>query len=172
MLFKREQQAKDDFAMKLKEICAALLPLACSAAFAGLPPAFTGDYDAALARATKENKTVLAIFSGSDWCPPCMALERNYLSKSEFTRAVTNDLVLLFVDRPRDKSYMTEKAKELNPRLFEKYAIRGVPTLMFLDAKGRQIGLAQRSDASPDEWGRSLVKRAKELMRVQAPAAP
>jgi thioredoxin-related protein len=131
-----------------------------------LPPGFTGDYDAALARAKNEKKPVLAIFSGSDWCPPCMALERNFLSKPAFTAAVTNRLVLLFVDRPRDTSYMTEKAKARNPELFRTYAIRGVPTLMFLDEKGTKLADVQRQfDVAPAEWGKSLVQQAAALRK-------
>lgn len=153
--------------MNMKNTVFSLAALASCLAAAGLPPAFTGDYDAALARAAKEKKPVLAIFSGSDWCPPCMALERNFLSQSDFTRAVTNDLVLLFVDRPRDSSYMTEKAKALNPQLFRKYEIRGVPTLLFLDATGRKLGVARRENVAPAAWGRSLAERAKKLLSGQ-----
>ena len=151
-----------------KTIVSIVFTAFCAIASAGLPPGITGDYDAALAKAAKEKKTVLAIFSGSDWCPPCMALERNYLSKAEFTNAVSNDLVLLFVDNPRDKSYMTEKVRELTPRLFSKYKIRGVPTLMFLDAKGEQIAVARRGNTDPATWGRSLVEAAKAAKAAKA----
>lgn len=151
-----------------KTFVLSLATAVCSVALAGLPPAFTGDYDAALKRAAKENKPVLAIFSGSDWCPPCMALERNYLSKTAFTQAVTNDLVLLFVDSPRDKSYMTEAAKKLNPELFKRYRIRGVPTLMLLDAKGGKIGGVSRSREAPGAWGKSIVEQAKRLTAAKA----
>jgi thioredoxin-related protein len=151
----------------MKKIAATIMIAAlCGVASAALPPGFTGDYEEALARAAKEKKTVLAIFSGSDWCPPCMALERNYLSKAEFTKSVSGDLVLLFVDSPRDKSYMTEKAKALNPQLFKKYGIRGVPTLMFLDSKGEKLAVAQRSGEKPAQWGRMLVEKAKAISKT------
>lgn len=153
--------------MNVKNTVFCLVALASCLAAAKLPPAFTGDYDAALSCAAKEKKPILAIFSGSDWCPPCMALERNFLSKSDFTRAVSNDLVLLFVDRPRDTSYMTEKAKALNPQLFRKYEIRGVPTLLFLDAAGQKLGVAQRANIAPAAWGHSLAEQAKKLFTAQ-----
>jgi thiol-disulfide isomerase/thioredoxin len=151
-----------------KAVLTGCLLAAWGMTFAGLPPAFTGDYDEALARAKKEKKTVLAIFSGSDWCPPCMALERNFLSKTAFTQAVTNDLVLLFVDRPRETGYMTDKAKALNPKLFRRYKIRGVPTLLFLDANGEKLAEVQRAPMEPDAWGRSLVTEAQVLRRKTA----
>jgi len=33
-----------------------------------MPPGFTDDWDAALKKAADEKKTVLALFTGSDWC--------------------------------------------------------------------------------------------------------
>ena len=35
----------------------------------------------ALAKAKAEKKNVLVEFTGSDWCPPCIAMRKNVFSK-------------------------------------------------------------------------------------------
>ena len=130
-----------------------------------MPPAFISDYNEALERATAEDKVVLALFTGSDWCHYCIQLESQYLVKPEFTKAVENDLVLLYIDFPRDKSKLDFKAASLNPKLIEMYGVPGFPMLVFLDGAGKMLGVAERGDGriSPEEWGRCLVEEARRL---------
>jgi len=139
-------------------------------AFGANPPGFTDDYDAALKRAVAEKKTVLAVFSGSDWCFWCKMLESQFLSKKEFTDAVTNDLVCLFVDSPRDNSVLSAKAREQNPKLVKKYGITTYPSIMFLDSKGGKIADAKPMMTTPGEWGKYLVAEAKKNAPAEKPA--
>ena len=133
------------------------------------PPGFTGDYNEALARASAEGKPVLAVFTGSDWCPYCIKMERDFLVKPEFTQAVENDLVLLYIDVPRDKSKLDIKAASLNPQLAERYGIPGFPMLLFLDGSGKMLGVAERrDDMSPAMWGRYLVGEASRRVRIDS----
>ena len=98
------------------------------------PSGFTDDFEAAKAEAAKSGKSVLAVFSGSDWCYWCKELEKNYLSKPEFVDEAKKDFVLVFVDSPQDKSVLSETAKKANPVLTKKYKVRGFPTVKILDA--------------------------------------
>lgn len=141
----------------------AFLPIfvATACAFGANPPGFIDDYDVAIKRAASENKTILAVFSGSDWCFWCKMLDQQFLSKQEFTDAVTNDLVCLYIDSPKDKSLISEKAREQNPKLVKKYGIKGYPSVMFIDAKGEKIADAKRMKLTPAEWGKYLVAAAK-----------
>ena len=148
----------------MKKTIFAALAAAGLAAFAN-PPGFTDDYNEALARAAREEKAVLAVFSGSDWCGWCIKLDDEFLSKPEFTKAVEKDLVLLYVDMPRDTSRLNVKAASVNPKLVKRYGIKGFPSLRFLDGRGRVLGVAERDmSASPGEWGRALVAEAKRLL--------
>jgi len=103
------------------------------------PAGWTDDYDAALKRAEKEKKLVVADFSGSDWCGWCKRLDREVFDTEEFRKAATNDYVLLMIDTPADQSRLSEKAKVQNPTLVKKYGIRGFPTVLMLDAKGKVV---------------------------------
>lgn len=157
--------------MNLRHLAAAFAIAVSVSAFGATPPGFTDDYDAALKRAAYGKKTVLAVFSGSDWCMWCKMLESGFLVKKEFTDAVKNDLVCLYVDNPKDTSVLSAKAREQNPKLVKKYGITSYPSVMFLDSKGVKIADAKPEMVSPGEWGRHLVAQAKALAAKAAPAA-
>ena len=56
------------------------------------------DFEAAKAQARSENKMLLMNFTGSDWCPPCMMLQKAVFAKPEFATYAVKRLVLLEVD--------------------------------------------------------------------------
>ena len=62
----------------------ALLFAMAPSLLADAPKGWGTDYDAALARAAKEKRPVLALFTGSDWCPYCVQLEKKVLKDSSF----------------------------------------------------------------------------------------
>ena len=96
---------------------------------------WTADYDAALAQAKKENKSVLLEFTGSDWCPPCKLMAKNVFSKKEFIDAASKDYVLVKLDFPRADKELAKK----NKPLAEKYSVRGYPTIVLADANGKEF---------------------------------
>ena len=65
------------------------------------PKQWLTDYDAAVKQAQKEKKTLLVLFTGSDWCPGCIALNEHALSKPEFLEFAKKHLVLVYMDSPR-----------------------------------------------------------------------
>ena len=95
------------------------------------------DFEKAQAQAAKEGKSILMEFTGSDWCPPCKALQKNVLSKDVFKTEMPKSFVLLKLDSPRDKSKQTPEEIEQYKVLSAKYGIQGVPTIFLADAKGR-----------------------------------
>lgn len=106
-----------------------------STAFAKSPEGWHTDVGAAIALAKKENKAVLLEFTGSDWCPPCIAMQKNVFSKDEFFKAASKDFVLVYLDFPRGDKAIAEK----NQPLAEKYKIEGFPTVVLLDAEGKEF---------------------------------
>ena len=70
----------------MKKTIAAVLSATAFAALAetSTPAGWTDDYDAALERAAKENKLILADFSGSDWCGWCQRLDKEVFDTEEF----------------------------------------------------------------------------------------
>lgn len=94
--------------------------------------------DEAMKLSEKTGKPILADFSGSDWCGWCIKLDDEVFSKKEFKDFAKDNLILLLVDFPSRKPI--SKAQRLhNKKLAKKYKIRGYPTVLLLDSKGKII---------------------------------
>ena len=131
------------------------------------PEGFTDDLDAAIAASKKSGKTVYAVFSGSDWCYWCKVLEQGYLSKKDFVKEASKKLELVFIDSPRDKSMLSDKARENNPALVKKYGIRGFPTVMFISQDGSGAKASRPAkNVSPKEYAKQLAKEAKAFAKT------
>ena len=100
--------------------------------------AWLTSFDDAKAEAAKRKVPILADFSGSDWCGWCIKLDREVFSKSEFKEYAGANLVLLMVDFPRSKEQSAEVKKQ-NSKLSDQYQIEGFPTVLLLDAQGKEL---------------------------------
>ena len=97
------------------------------------------DYEQALATAKAAKKCVLLNFTGSDWCGPCIQMERTAFSKPAFLDYAKQNLVLVAVDYPRLKE-LPEKVTKQNERLMHQYSIGGFPTVILLNPDGKSLG--------------------------------
>ena len=89
--------------------------------------------------AKTEKKLVLLEFTGSDWCPPCKALKKNVFDTDKFKAYAKKNLVLVELDFPRDKSKITKEQSAYNGAQAKKFAVRGYPTVILLDADGKEL---------------------------------
>ncbi|GAC1601129.1 MAG: hypothetical protein NVS3B25_28890 [Hymenobacter sp.] len=78
-----------------------VLPAAAAPA-AGLV-GWLADLGAAQVQAKATNRPILAVFSGSDWCKPCIMYEQEVFAKPEFAAYAQDKLVLAHFDFPRQK---------------------------------------------------------------------
>lgn len=67
------------------------------------PAGWLTDLSAAQAQAKATNRPIVAVFSGSDWCKPCIMYEQEVFAKPEFTAFAKDRLVLAHFDFPRQK---------------------------------------------------------------------
>lgn len=116
-------------------ICSFCVATLVSTALAKAPEGWETDVDAALALAKKEKKAVMLEFTGSDWCPPCIKMGKDVFSKEEFFKAASKNYVLVHLDFPKGD----EKLAEKNKPLLEKYKVSGFPTVVLLDAEGKEF---------------------------------
>ena len=106
---------------------------------AGGKDAWLTNYENALEQTRAEKKTLLIDFTGSDWCPPCMTLQRQVFAQPEFKSYAEQNLVLLEVDFPRTKELPSE-LQQANEQLANHFGIDGFPTVILLNSKGEKIG--------------------------------
>ena len=115
-------------------------PLLFLASLASAFAEWETDYDKALQKAKAENKQVLLDFTGSDWCGPCIQLNKSVFATKEFRAYAEKNLVFVEVDYPRAKKLTAELVKQ-NEKLGKEYGIeeKGFPTLVLLDSSGKVV---------------------------------
>ncbi|MEM6343743.1 MAG: thioredoxin family protein [Bacteroidota bacterium] len=91
--------------------------------------------------ALEEQKPILLVFSGSDWCRPCIQLEREVFQDSSFLAFAESELILLKADFPRSrKNRLPDEQKLHNERLAQRYNPKGeFPLVLLLDAEGQEL---------------------------------
>jgi protein disulfide-isomerase len=108
-------------------------------------------YSQALAISTKTGKPILTNFTGSDWCGWCIKLKQEVFSTAEFKKWATENVVLLELDYPQ-RTPQPAAIKKQNQALAKKYAIRGYPTILFLDGTGKVVGKSGYMRGGPAAW--------------------
>ncbi len=131
------------------------------------------DFAKAKARSAKEGKPILMEFTGSDWCPPCKALHKNVLTSAVFKKQIPENFILLKLDNRRDKTGQAPEEIAQYKKLSSEYKVRGVPTIVIADAKGkeqhRQVGY--RSRVTAEQWVSKLIAAVKSDAPVATKAS-
>lgn len=97
------------------------------------------NYDAALAKAAEEHKKVFVVCAGSDWCGWCIKLYKEVLSSEEFEKFAEANLVLLYLDFPKEKK-LPAAQKRHNTLVSEMLKMDdGFPVAAVLDEKGKVL---------------------------------
>lgn len=112
------------------------------------------DWDIARVEAEQANKKLILVFSGSDWCIPCIKLEKEIWESSSFTQYAEQYYVLFRADFPkRKKNKLPEMIQKLNDRLASKYNSKGYfPLVVVLDAKGKVKGQLGYEKLTPEAY--------------------
>jgi len=92
----------------------------------------------AQAQAKAENKLILMNFTGSDWCPWCIKLDKDTLDQQQFVDYANKNLVLVTVDFPQNKEQPAD-LKAANAALAKKYDVSGFPTLVVAKPDGTAV---------------------------------
>ena len=94
--------------------------------------------DKALDRSSQEQKPIMLIFSGSDWCKPCIQLKKSILDTKAFSD-LSEELIMMYLDFPYKRSNRLSKEEtKHNESLAEQYNKSGhFPKIVFLDQEGK-----------------------------------
>jgi thiol:disulfide interchange protein DsbD len=107
-----------------------------------------------LTRARQQGKPVIIDFY-ADWCAPCRQLEDITLHDKQVVELANQRFVMIKVD-------LTTKDEQLHPRLLSEYMVRGVPTVVFIDAKGQRRPGLRLVDFLPADQFFLRMKKAME----------
>ena len=104
--------------------------------------------------ATEQDKNVVIVFSGSDWCAPCIKLDKNIWQSEAFKKEAAAEWVLVKANFPRKKANELPKEQtEHNRKLAEKYNVEGsFPLVVVLDKNGKVLGKMGFKNVSPEEY--------------------
>ncbi len=141
----------------MKKIAVSLLAC-CAVSLAGAAELqWMTDLPKAEAKAKAENKLVMVDFTGSDWCPWCIKLDKEVFSTPEFVQYAEKNIVPVQVDFPRKKQ-QSEELKKANQELQSKYKIEGYPTVVVLDKNGKKVGELGYEPGGPKPFIQKLDK--------------
>jgi thiol:disulfide interchange protein DsbD len=86
--------------------------------------------EATIKEAQNLKKPVIIDFYAT-WCTPCRELEEVTFHHPEVVRVADNNFIMVKVD-------VTKGGNRYHEELLKKYEVKGVPTIVFLDADGRE----------------------------------
>ncbi len=100
------------------------------------------NYKDAVSVAQEVNKPIVLVFSGSDWCAPCIRLKRNILESEDFKTYADSHYVLYNADFPRKKKNQLPEAKlNSNKSLAEQFNPKGhFPLIVVLNEQQTVLG--------------------------------
>lgn len=103
-----------------------------------LTPNWQNNMEKAQQQAKAENKNILLNFAGSDWCGPCIILNKEIFDSEVFEQYSSDHLILVKADFPRlKKNQLSKEQQKLNDQLAEKYNKDGVfPLTLLLSPDG------------------------------------
>jgi thioredoxin-related protein len=108
----------------------------------------------------EDDKLIVLVFQGSDWCSPCIKLDREIWNNNEFKKIANENFVMLLADFPRKKSNaLSQIQKEKNYLLAEKYNPNGFfPFVVIFNSYGEVIGQTGYEKISPQEYANKILK--------------
>lgn len=111
------------------------------------------DFEAAKKKAAAENKNILLVFSGSDWCARCMELEKTVWQSEAFKEDSKKNWVLLRADFLQKKGNPEPvDVNDVKMILAEKYNRDGFfPLIVVLDKYGKVLGKSGPQDYTTAE---------------------
>ena len=116
------------------------------------------DFEKAKNTASTEDKPIILVFQGSDWCAPCIKLDRQVWSTDIFKEYASEHYIMLQADFPRKReNSLSETQAKANAKLAETYNKNGIfPFVVVLDANGNVLGKTGYKKTTPEQYIKEL----------------
>ena len=103
------------------------------------PGRWTMDFNAAKLYAQQKDLPILLNFTGSDWCGWCKLMEEKVFSKEAWISYAKDNLILVWLDFPKNRALIPEKYVKRNQDLSREYEVKGYPAYIILDSNGKDV---------------------------------
>lgn len=112
------------------------------------------NFEEAKQQALSEHKKIVMVFQGSDWCAPCMKLDREVWSQEKFKKYASDNYIMVKVDFPKRKKNTLAKAQsDHNKLLAEQYNPQGhFPYVVVLSEQAEVMGTTGYKKTSLDDF--------------------
>ena len=122
--------------------------------FTALGQEWITDFDIAKEKSSETGNNIVLVFAGSDWCAPCIKLEKEIWESEAFKDYSKENYVLLKADFPRlKKNKLPKEQQKHNDALAEKYNTLGYfPLVLLLNSNGKVLGKTGYKKTSPQSY--------------------
>lgn len=112
------------------------------------------DFEHARRISVEKNLPIMLVFSGSDWCKPCIMLRTEILDSEEFIAFAREHLVLINADFPRQKKFRpSPEQMAKNEALAKKFNKTGqFPYVVLMKSDETILGTEGYHQVSPKEY--------------------
>ena len=112
------------------------------------------NWKVATQKSKKNNQKLILVFSGSDWCIPCIKLEKEIWEAESFKAYALENYVLLRADFPKRKKNALSKEKQThNDKLAERFNAAGYfPLVVVISPEEKVLGQLGYEKSTPEKY--------------------
>ena len=125
------------------------------------------DFEEGKKAAAESGKTLLVDFTGSDWCHWCIQLKEEVLSQDAF-EVVAEKYVLVELDFPHAEGLISPEQRGKNEALAQKLGVRGFPSIILFDEKGRAFARTGYEAGGPEAYLKHLEQISEPYNALNA----
>ncbi len=112
------------------------------------------DWKVATQKSKKNNQKLILVFSGSDWCIPCIKLEKEIWEEESFKAYAVENYVMLRADFPkRKKNALSIEKQKHNDKLAERFNAAGYfPLVVIISPEEKVLGQLGYEKSTPEKY--------------------
>ncbi|MFI0435239.1 MAG: thioredoxin family protein [Parachlamydiaceae bacterium] len=118
------------------------------------------NYSDAVSMSQSSSKPIVILFTGTNWCPACMRLEKTVLNHPEFTQAVSQKFVFLKAEF-NDYSEAGMMTSPYKP-LLDRYGVNAFPTIVVINPNGQLLYTVNYRDGGPQLYAQELLQKLNQ----------
>jgi len=123
------------------------------------------DINEAQTVAAKENKLILALFTGTDWCGPCQQFKAEVENDEEFASIFSGTFVFFKNDWLRNTPQSEAERDEVG-RLKRKYWVQAYPTLLVLNPTGEKLAKVEWTKVQEGSFKQVMIEAIDDARKA------